>query len=81
MSPYFIGSYETLERVGYVAYKLALPPNLSRVYNVFHVPQLWKYMTNESHILGDSPIELRNSFSNLVKLLEIIGCEEKVLKK
>ena len=37
LSPRFIGPYEILERVGYVAYPLALPPELAKLHDVFHV--------------------------------------------
>ena len=36
----YIGPFEILERVGTVAYRLALPPSLSGVYEVFHVSML-----------------------------------------
>ncbi|GKG32967.1 hypothetical protein Tco_0430477, partial [Tanacetum coccineum] len=35
-SPRFIGPFEILDRVGEVSYRLALPPQLSHVHNVFH---------------------------------------------
>ena len=34
LSPKFIGPFEILEQVGLVAYKLALPPALSKVHDV-----------------------------------------------
>ena len=37
LSPCFIGPFEMLERVGHVAYKVALPLSMSKVHNVFHV--------------------------------------------
>ncbi|GKC03025.1 putative nucleotidyltransferase, ribonuclease H [Tanacetum coccineum] len=40
LSPRFIGPFEILERVGEVSYRLALPPQLSHVHNVFHVSLL-----------------------------------------
>jgi hypothetical protein len=60
LSPRFIGPYEILERVGAVAYRLALPPNLSAIHLVFHVSMLRKYMSNPSHVLEVHPIELRD---------------------
>ena len=36
LSPRFVGLFEILERVGEVAYKIALPPTLSGIHNVFH---------------------------------------------
>ena len=40
LSPIFIGSYEVIEKVGQVAYRLALPPELKKIHNVFHVSML-----------------------------------------
>ena len=51
LAPRFFGPFEILERVGPVAYKLALPPNLSRIHNVFHVSVLRKYIPDISHVL------------------------------
>ena len=43
LSPRFIGPYEVLERIGLVAYRLALPPELAKLYDVFHMSMLRKY--------------------------------------
>ena len=40
LSPRFIGPFEILERVGTVVYRLALPPIMSGVHEVFHVSML-----------------------------------------
>ena len=52
LSPRFIGPYEILERIILVAYRLALPLELAKLHNVFHVSMLLKYCSNESHILS-----------------------------
>ena len=43
LSPRFIRSYEVIEKVGPVAYILALPPELKKIHNVFHVSMLRRY--------------------------------------
>ena len=40
LSPRYIGPFEILEKIGKVAYRLVLPPELSYVHNVFHVLML-----------------------------------------
>ena len=47
----FIGPFEILERVGTAAYRLALPPSLSSVHEVFHVSMLRKYTPDPTHVL------------------------------
>ena len=51
LSPRFIGPYEILEQFGPVAYRLALPPELAKLHDVFHVSMLRRYRSDESHIL------------------------------
>ncbi|KAL9232847.1 hypothetical protein vseg_007911 [Gypsophila vaccaria] len=57
LSTRYIGPFEVLERVGEVAYKLALPATLERVHNVFHVSQLRKYMSDATHVLDVEEVE------------------------
>ena len=37
LAPWFVGPYKIVSRIGKLAYKLELPPNLARVHPVFHV--------------------------------------------
>ncbi len=43
LNPRYIGPFEIVERIGEVAYELALPPGLSGVHPVFHILMLKKY--------------------------------------
>ena len=43
LSPRYIGPYEIIERIGPVAYRLALPPELSGIHDIFHVSTLRRY--------------------------------------
>ena len=54
LSPRFIGPFKILERVGTVAYQLALPPSMSGVYEVFHVSMLRKYTPDWRQIEVDT---------------------------
>ena len=50
-SPRFIGPFEILERVGTVAYRLALRLSMSGVHEVFHVSMLRKYTLDPAHVM------------------------------
>ena len=50
LSPHFIGPFEILERVGKVAYRLALPPKMSGVHNVFNISMLRKCEIGRAHV-------------------------------
>ena len=58
LSPKFIGPFEILERVGTVTYRLALPPSMSGVHEVFHVSMLRKYTPNPAHVVDWGQIEV-----------------------
>ncbi|GJU38021.1 hypothetical protein Tco_1186375 [Tanacetum coccineum] len=47
LNPRYVGSFKVLEKVGFVAYKLELPEELSRVHNTFHVSNLKKCYADE----------------------------------
>ena len=58
LSPRFIGPFEILERVGTVAYRLALPLSMSGVHEVFHVSILRKYTSDLAHVVDWGQIEV-----------------------
>ena len=51
LSPRFIGPFEILERVGTIAYRLALSPTMSSVHEVFHVSMLQRYTPDPAHVV------------------------------
>ena len=58
LAPRYIGPYEIRSRVGEVAYRLVLLPELSRIHPVFRVSMLRKYIANPSHVLQPQAVEL-----------------------
>ena len=63
LSPRFIGPFEMLERVRVVAYRIALPPNLVAVHNVFHVSMLQKYTLDPTRVIEHETLPIREDLS------------------
>ncbi|XP_060973870.1 uncharacterized protein LOC133039087 [Cannabis sativa] len=80
LSPRFIGPFEILEKVGQVAYRLALPPSLSAVHNVFHVSMLRKYVSDAMHVMSYEMLELQPDLSYDEQPVQILDRKEKVLR-
>ncbi|KAA0052195.1 pol protein [Cucumis melo var. makuwa] len=80
LSPRFVGPFEIIERIGPVAYRLALSPSLSIVHDVFHVSMLRKYMTDPSHVVDYEPLEIDKNLSYSEKLVEVLAREVKMLR-
>ena len=80
LSPRFIGPFDILERIGDVAYRLALPPQISRVHDVFHVSMLRKYEPDPSHILEWNGLELEADVSFEEKPVEILDRRDQVIR-
>ena len=80
LSPRFIGPYEVTERVGPVAYRLALPPELEKIHNVFHVSMLRRYRSDPSHIVSPTEIEVRPDMTYEEEPIKILAREVKQLR-
>ena len=80
LSPRFIGPYEISERVGPVAYRLLLPPELERIHNVFHVSMLRRYRSDPSHIINPSEVEIQADMSYEEEPIRILTREVKELR-
>ncbi|XP_020080766.1 uncharacterized protein LOC109728532 [Ananas comosus] len=80
LSPRYVGPFKILERVGAVAYKLALPPRLAGVHNVFYVSNLRKYVRNSTHVLEYEPVELSEDMTYEEYLVCILDREENKLR-
>ncbi|XP_057250008.1 uncharacterized protein LOC130591108 [Beta vulgaris subsp. vulgaris] len=75
LSSKYVGPY------GEVAYELALPVELSKVHNVFHVSQLRKYIHDPSHVLSYEPLKIDETLTYEEKPLQILDHREKVLRQ
>ncbi|XP_073061840.1 uncharacterized protein [Primulina eburnea] len=80
LSPRYIGPFKILDKIGYRAYRLALPPDLDRVHNVFNVSMLRKYLANPSHVLRYESLELLPNLSYDEMPVQILDRKVKVLR-
>ena len=80
LSPRFIGPYEVIEKVGPMAYRLALPPKLENIHNVFHVSMLRRYKSDTSHVVSLEIIGLRSDLTYEEEPVEILAQEVKELR-
>ena len=64
LSPGYCGSFEVLERIGIVSYRLAFPAN-TRGHKVFHVNSLKKYVHDPNHVIDWYVWYLRESSKSI----------------
>ena len=80
LGPCFVGPFEVLERVGTLAYKVVLPPSLSKIYNVFHVSTLRKYIYDSSHVVELEPVQISKDLTYEEVPVQIMDVIDKVLR-
>ena len=80
LSSRFIGPYEILERVGPIVYRLALPLELAKLHDVFHVSMLRRYRSDTSHILPVQDIHVQEDFTFDEEPKAILGHEIRQLQ-
>ena len=64
-----------------MAFRLALPPSLDDVHDVFHVSQLRMYIRDDSHVVDHSELELRPNLSYTESPMVTLDRTTKELKK
>ena len=80
LSPRYIGPYEILSKVEPVAYRLKLPPELSRIHDTFHVSMLRKYIPDPSPVLREQPVQLKENLTYEETHVQIVDRKEQVLR-
>jgi hypothetical protein len=75
----FCGPFEILERIGSVAYMLALPASMN-VHNVFHVSLLKKYVPDANHVIDWTVIQVEPEGVLQVHPIHILDRKRKQLR-
>ncbi|GKB33724.1 putative nucleotidyltransferase, ribonuclease H [Tanacetum coccineum] len=80
LSPRFIDSFEILERIGEVSYRLALPPQLSHVHDVIHVSLLRGYHYHPLHVASYPFDQIQPDMSLSEEPESILDRQERVMR-
>nr|GFC80226.1 hypothetical protein [Tanacetum cinerariifolium] len=81
LSPRFIGPFEILDRVGEVSYRLALPPQLSHLHDVFHVSLLRGSKYHPFHVSSYPLDQIHTDLSYVEEPEAILDRQDRVMRK
>ncbi|XP_016751747.1 uncharacterized protein [Gossypium hirsutum] len=80
LNPRFIRPYKVIEKIGPVAYRLALPSELEKIHDVFNVSMLHRYRSNPSNVISPTEVEIRSNMSYGEELVKILARKVKRLR-
>ena len=81
LSSRFMGSFEIIERIDTVAYRLASPPSMSGVHEAFHASMLWRYTPDPAHVVDWGQIEIDMDGTFEEGPVCIVDSRDKVLRR
>jgi hypothetical protein len=75
----YCGPFEILERIGPIAYMMALPASMS-IHNIFHVSLLKKYIHDDNHVIDWNVIQVEQEGTFQVHPVHILDQKIKQLQ-
>ena len=72
LSPRFVGPFEIVEKKRPVANRLALPDSLRRMNDVFHVSILRQYISDPTHVIDLSSLQVSDKGMLMVESVRIL---------
>ena len=80
LTPRYVGPFEVLQRIGPIAYRLALPPVLQGIHDVFHVSNLHRYTLDRDHVIPYEPLQLKENLTYIEEPVRIIDRMDRNLR-
>jgi transposase InsO family protein len=81
LSPRFVGPFKVVEKKGPMAYRLALPDSLRRMHDVFHVSVLRHYISDPSHVIDMSSLQVSDEGALMVEPIHILDHRIRQLRR
>ncbi|GJX25992.1 putative reverse transcriptase domain-containing protein [Tanacetum coccineum] len=81
LNPRYVGPFKVLEKVGFIAYKLELPEELSMVHNTFRISNLKKCYVNEPLAVLLDGLHFDDKLQFVEEPVEIMDREVKQLRR
>ncbi|XP_008779310.2 uncharacterized protein LOC103699046 [Phoenix dactylifera] len=81
LSPRYIDPFEILNKIDEVAYRLALPQELSGIHNVFHVSLLRRYIPNPHHVVRYKPLQIDKNLTYEVIPQRVVDRKEQIFRR
>ena len=80
LAPWYVGPYKIIEQCGPVAYRLQLPPEMSTIFNVFHVSQLKKCLRVPEEAIEPTNVKIQSDLTYEEEPIWVIEEMERVTK-
>lgn len=80
LSPRYVGPFPIVERIGEVAYRLALSEDLQKLHDVFHVSALRKYISDPNLMVTTNEVLIETDLSSPTEPYQIIDRQSKQLR-
>ncbi|XP_071713145.1 uncharacterized protein [Rutidosis leptorrhynchoides] len=81
LNPRYVGAFKITERIGPMAYRLELPPQLFGIYDTFHVSNLRKFLAQEDLVVPLEEIQIDDKLNFVEEPAEIMDRKVKGLRQ
>ncbi|XP_028084850.1 uncharacterized protein LOC114285967 [Camellia sinensis] len=79
-APRYIRQYEILEKINPMMYRVALPPVLEQMHNVFHISMLLEYLPDPHHVIEPTHVLLKDDHTYEERPIQIVNQMIKMLR-